>query len=121
MRFIIPFPAKPKARPRHDSRSGRTHMPADYMDWKDKVVAYLRLTGQTKQPFTGNVRVSMVIGGGQVEVLILPAMISRPKGVGGDLDNLAAGVLDAIQDAGLFPNDRNVMELSAIFESEEVG
>ena len=118
MRFTIPFAGKPKARPRVKAGE-HTYMPPDYMEWKDRVAQFVGLTGLRKRAMTGDVRVVMVFGPDSIEVEILPSMTERPKGVRGDLDNLAGGLLDALQDAGLLPNDRHVVDLEASFPQQK--
>lgn len=79
--FVLPgFKAKPKARPYNGK--GRMFMPREYTDWKASVRRYL---AETYAP----------------EPLLTPCTIdieirapSKPRG---DLDNLAGGLLDAIQ------------------------
>ena len=39
----------------------------------------------------------------------------RPRFGQSDIDNLAGGVLDALQDGGLIMNDNKVVELHAMF------
>jgi Holliday junction resolvase RusA-like endonuclease len=114
MRFTIPFAGKPKARPRVKEGSP-TYMPKDYVEWKDRVAEFVGYSGLRKRAMSGDVRVVMVFGPDSIEVEIEPSMTERPKGVRGDLDNLAGGLLDALQDAGLLPNDRHVVDLEASF------
>lgn len=79
--YTLPnFRAKPKARPR--TGKGRVFVPKEYVAWKDSVRRYL---GETYRP-------KPVLGPCAIEIeLYCP---NKPRG---DLDNLAGGLLDAIQ------------------------
>lgn len=119
MRLTIPFAGKPKARPRVDGTN--THMPPDYLEWKDRVAEFVGYSGLRKRAMQGDVQVAMVFHSDHVDVEILPSTTTRPRGVRGDLDNLASGMLDALQDAGLIANDRHVMTMRAEFPAPTEG
>lgn len=79
--FILPgFKAKPKARP--VSGKGRMFMPRAYTDWKASVRRYLAEAYAPKPLVTP---------------CTIDIEIRAPSKPRGDLDNLAGGLLDAIQ------------------------
>jgi len=118
MKFVIPFAGKPKARPRLNA-NGPTFMPKDYMEWKDRVIEWARFSRLHKQRIEGTVHIYAVFDTDKILVEVTPCGHKRPKGVGGDLDNLVGGLLDALQGAGVIDNDRNVMEIVASFADPE--
>lgn len=110
----IPYPGKPKARPRV-TRTGHAFMPKDYMAWKDEIRAFVKQTCQAVH-FDGPVKCEMVFHRDHIR-FVIEKMEDDYQYVRGDIDNLAGGLMDAIQPAkgetGLYQNDSQVRELSA--------
>ena len=112
--FVVQMPAKPKARPR---MSGKTvHMPTDYNKWKRDFAWVARQAMKGKQ-FIGNVDVIMTFHKESVNITIMDSESTRFGQ--SDIDNLAGGVLDALQDGGLIVNDNKVVELHSMFGQDE--
>ncbi len=79
--YTLPgFKARPKARP--ISGKGRMYVPREYQQWKGEIRAFLAVT-YAPIPTQAPVSVAIELHGP-----------NRPRG---DLDNLAGGLLDAIQ------------------------
>ncbi len=100
---------KPKPRPRADK--GQVHNPPDYTAWKHEVaheLAALNIQNQIAVP----VRLDVVFGTDYIDFQLYPMVDHvRSKHVRADLDNLAGGLMDALQDAGTIKNDELVREL----------
>ena len=94
MHIEIPMPPAAKARPRVTSRG--TYMPRKYQEWRREFVGHCEGSGQVSGPFALAVTFETKSG------------TMRP-----DLDNAAAAVLDALQDAEVIQNDRNCRRLFA--------
>lgn len=110
----IPYPGKPKARPRV-TRTGHAFMPKPYMDWKELVRGFLKDSCRAVH-FDGPVRCDMVFHKEHIR-LVIEKIDGDQQYIRGDIDNLAGGLMDAIQPAkgetGLFTNDSQVRELTA--------
>lgn len=108
--IVIPWPGKPKARPRVTSNG--TFMPPEYMEWKQNIVDLL---AYDKRIVEGYCHLEMEFTKLEVFVRVIPITYDyqRDKGVRGDLDNLVGGVMDALQDAGLIDNDERVVGIDA--------
>ena len=99
----------PKKRPRHDGRSGRMHMPQDYLDWKCNFAGLAGLRWREWLVANGYPAQSHVAGPIAVTLTFrTPTGNMRP-----DLDNAMGAVFDALQDGGVFGNDRQVRECHA--------
>ena len=108
--FVVQMPAKPKARPR--VVNGKAHMPTDYSKWK-RDFAWAARGAMKGAQFKGNVDVTTTFFKDHVVVTIADS--ERQRFGQSDIDNLAGGVLDALQDGGLIVNDNKVVDLHGIF------
>jgi len=109
--FVVPERPVPKGRPRM-SRKGRVYTP------KETVLAeksYIAAVGENPPSFDGPVRVEVMFcqEGTFVTVRSLKEWNTPLRG---DLDNYIKLCLDGCQRAGLFPNDRLVVQLEATKE-----
>lgn len=96
-----------KARPRVTRRG--TYMPDAYMKWREKFCWLVKKAGMPQRHLRERIGILMRV---QTKTGTM-----RP-----DLDNALAGALDALQDAGVIGNDRNVIKLEAVLcQSKEVG
>jgi Holliday junction resolvase RusA-like endonuclease len=116
MRFVVDLKPKPAPRPRG---KGKPFSPREYEDWKRAfgflVKEQLRVT-KTQPDFSEvPLDVEIVIGADTIAVGILQAELARPSKVAGDIDNYAKAVLDALVDAGILANDRQVQRLEVRF------
>ena len=114
--ILIPYPPKPKARPRVTTRpdgTSHTYMPQTYAEWKENVGTIIRLKGKNLQ---GNVEMQCVFYPDHIRLW----MMETPKGRHGraDLDNLLGGVMDAAQMSGVIENDKNVVYVEGFFREE---
>ena len=91
-------------------------MPPDYAEWK-RDFAWLARQAMKGKQFIGEVDVIMSFRKDSVNITIMDS--ERPRFGRSDIDNLAGGVLDALQDGGLIVNDSKVVELHAMFEVSE--
>lgn len=107
--IYLPVPAKPKARP-VVTKNG-TYMPDDYTKWKESFMWALKEAGVGASEYAGSVRLEMICTPHGMWVELKPTAIVRPKGLRGDIDNLAGGVLDAFQDYRLILDDKQTTEM----------
>ncbi len=107
----IDQPAKPKPRPR--GKGKHFYNPPEYTQWKQDVATEL-LARFPRPRFRGRVAISIKFGRKGFVVTIEDTEQGRHGQ--SDIDNLAGGVLDALQDAGVIDNDRNVTVLAARFD-----
>ena len=107
----IPYPAQPKARPRVTSRG--TYMPKPYTVWKENVATVM---GLRMKPLTGRVAVSMVFHSDYFTVSVNKT--EKERFGRADIDNMIGGVLDALQDAGVIENDRDVVWVEGVFAQD---
>lgn len=116
-RFIVDLeiPPMPKKRPRV-TRNG-TFMPAEYVTWKEEVgvlvVNAMRLV--SAEAFTGRIELDVTFHRKRMTVLILETDNERHGRA--DIDNLLGAVMDAMQDAGVIDNDRDVTAISGRFDT----
>lgn len=108
--FEIPWRGIPKPRPQVTENG--VYNPAHYTEWKDNIK---ELLSHHRVAFEGPVSLDLLFTEKSVHVRVIPVVenFQRDKWVKGDLDNLAGGVMDALQDAGLIDNDRDVVQLHA--------
>jgi hypothetical protein len=101
--YTLPdFKARPKARP--ISGKGRMFVPREYQDWKASIRAYLAVAF-APVPTLEPVAIAIELHGP-----------NRPRG---DLDNLAGGILDAIQPPRARGDVRAQRDLEAVATLEE--
>lgn len=97
--IVIELPPVPASRPRV-SKFG-TYYAANYKDWKKAALGFFP---KDLQPILGALRVDLEI------VYKRPKKITRPIPPG-DIDNYAKAALDAVNDAGVWGDDRQVTTL----------
>lgn len=95
---FLPIEPCAKARPRVTRRG--TYMPAGYMKWRRRFCA---MVVPPARPMAGSLSVTVMV--------FTKSGHMRP-----DLDNVGAGVLDALQDAKVITNDRNAVRLTFILD-----
>ena len=113
LNFVLPWRTIPKPRPRV-TRYG-THMPQEYTDWKGNVADFLfasRMDAGLEGPVICKFEFDTDTTG--VSVIPLRQAYPRPLHVKGDIDNLSGGVMDALEDGGVFTNDKQVVKLEAV-------
>ncbi len=106
---LIPWPGKPKARPKVTLNG--TYMPKDYADWKDQVAEYV---GDKMRHVDDNVLLELTFTRTGIAVVMTPTEMQRFGQA--DIDNLAGGVMDALQSGGVLGNDSQVVALDASFD-----
>ena len=104
---IQPMPA---ARPR--VADGHAYTPKAYRVWLDECSWLARLAWK-RPPLEGPVRVVVVFEPDALEVEIVPS--ERPRFGRADLDNTIKSLLDSLTRAGVFVDDRQVVEIEARF------
>ncbi len=111
--IVLPWAGFPKPRPRVTLNG--TYMPKPYTEWKEGVIDVVALS---KLPvLSGPLSMMVKFYKDRVEVAMAegaPARFGQ-----GDIDNLSGGVMDALQDAGVFKNDIQVARLIAEIIREE--
>lgn len=105
----LPLRGKPKPRPRVTKRG--TYNDPEYTKWKYRIADELKTLGVTNQ-IIAPVRLDAMFGTDYIDFQLYPLVDHvRPKHVRADVDNLAGGLMDALQDAGTITNDELVREL----------
>jgi Holliday junction resolvase RusA-like endonuclease len=105
MIYEADIPIEPHAKERPRFGSGRAYNSKRYTDWRKRFVA---LAPRVKQPMSGALEVSIFFHTKSGKM--------RP-----DLDNAAAGVCDALQDAGVIANDRDIVDLHCSLYGTQFG
>lgn len=110
----------PKARPQFDGRNGRAYHKREYSSWLED--AGWQVAAQRKgRRHEGPIKVTIVLNGQTAAVRIAELDADqRPKGVRGDLDNIAGSILDALQTGGIISNDSQVATLEAWFWDDDL-
>lgn len=120
MSITIRVPMEPKvaSRPRF-RKDGRTYQDPDYRLWLEQAAILLRSAwkkaGQTTLDHDQHTRVDLTLYPDRFEVTITDSQHERSGTLRGDIDNYAKAVLDALQGANVFANDKQVTELNAKF------
>ena len=91
-------------------------MPKEYMEWKQAIAQYLQL--HRVKPFHGRVEIALTFNKKSVDVVIRECNYVVRFG-SADIDNLAGGIMDALENAGVLMNDRDVVSLHATFPADE--
>ena len=109
--FQVHMPPMGKARPRV-TRTGHAFMPEPYRKWKKEFgrLAKLALKSETLPLFPKGVRI-------RVDTVFF----TKTGNCQSDTDNAHASVLDALQDAGIIVNDRDVKAGSFDIASSPMG
>ena len=109
--FVVGGRPQPKGRPRM-SRKGKVYTPKETVQAEK---SYVEAVGENPPSFNGPVRVEVTFcqEGTFVTVRSLKEWNTPLRG---DLDNYIKLCLDGCQRAGLFPNDRLVVQLEATKE-----
>ncbi len=114
MRFKLNQVVVGKARPRHHGR--QAYMPKPYQRWMQLVVDELKEQFVGK-PTSDPVLVRMMFSETGAEIEVMPTSHERPLyNRRSDIDNMAGAVLDAMQHAGIFENDKQVHRLEVWFD-----
>lgn len=124
LHFHFPRPVIPKARPRAKPCRQCGAKPtivsqANYRDWKEGEAWSLAVqkagTGNRKDfPLEGYLaaRLNVTKDGADVELVpVIGSDHNGRKSVPGDIDNIAGAILDALQDATIYKNDRQIVRL----------
>lgn len=102
------IPGKPITWGRPVDTDGRRLNPVRYRRWKSDAVTAIQVAAGLRS-FTGEVAVDIDLHPDRVEIKIGQVLSRRAgSGIQGDVDNYAKAVLDAIQEAGVIANDRDV-------------
>jgi Holliday junction resolvase RusA-like endonuclease len=112
--FVLPWRAIPKPRPRVTRGGQHTYNPSEYTEWKEAVAEWAVWKGIPS--LHGQCRLDLTFGSETVHVRMIPVVGDRQRAlyVTGDIDNLSGGVMDALQDADVLDNDRDVIELRSV-------
>jgi len=110
----IPWPGKSKPRPRVTSKG--TYNPTEYTEWKRDIAELLSLMPEVVG-LQGEV--GLVIKFHPDKISVLASQVQIKRFGQNDLDNLVGGLMDALQEAGVYKNDRQVTAIQAQFEKEE--
>ena len=115
---FVPMPGKPKPRPKFNTRTGTVYMPKDFEEWRKAFGWELKKLRPPR--FNGPVSLHLAFEADGVSVTIFPYTLGekRPKGVRGDADNLAGGVMEVLQDIEVVSNDRDVLGLNVRLDTD---
>jgi len=110
-RFVLPWIGKPKPRPRV-TKHGTFNDPV-YTAWKEDIAEWM---GYQKFEIVEG-PMSMAIAFNSTNTIVrvkpLPDYGKRAKFLRFDVDNGAGGIMDALEMAGLYANDRQVVDVRA--------
>jgi|ETNvirnome_2_130_1030620.scaffolds.fasta_scaffold06330_4 Holliday junction resolvase RusA-like endonuclease len=119
MKLNIEILLKGRACPRpRRSRGGGVFMPKPYKDWKKQVVELLQNATDVRDIELCEVKMLFLFA----KPKRLKKTLGRvPRGTKPDTDNLAKGLLDALQDSGIIKDDKLVYKMTAckMWKSEE--
>ena len=105
----VNLPPRTKARPRL-GRKRRAYTPVATINAEKDIAEYF----EGVEPFDGPVQVTITYRKDRQKIVILGGRSN--SGLRGDIDNYVKLTLDALQRAGVIPNDRQVVELIATKE-----
>ena len=107
--FIVEGRPVPKGRPRM-SKSGNVYTPSETVRAERD---YIHAVGEDHPTYEGHVRVEITFTEENTLVTVKPAD-DWTTSLRGDLDNYIKLCLDGCQRAGIFDNDRQVVQIDAI-------
>ena len=114
MKYPIPGKPVPKGRPRVN-KNGRTWTPARTRQYEELVALHTKAAmARERWEHDGNVRVELAIEKHQVVVNVEPS--ERERFGQFDVDNVFKAVADGMEKAGVFKNDRRIVEMVAYFK-----
>ena len=108
----VPVRAVPKERPQ--VHKGGAHYSERYVAFRHAVMRSLKEQGVQLSgiDYPVSMELSFKTDGFFLQLRpVLGTGCGRPTHVRGDADNLAGGVMDALEDGGVVTNDRHVLEL----------
>ena len=117
--LYLPVRGKPKARPRVVDK--HAYMPDDYMAFKGKVDSEMRIRGMIpREMVTGPLSLDAVFGtdGMWFQLRPVPGHV-RAVHVQADVDNLLGGLMDALQDATVYEDDKQIVEVHGWIDRRE--
>ena len=110
----IPMRVVPKARPRV-TKNG-TFMPKGYMAWKKEFVTQLKALRVPANKYAGNVALEVIFDTDEMWVQLVPINDKKPKHLKRiDIDNAIGAVMDALQDAQIIEDDKQVVQLDVSY------
>lgn len=114
----IPKKGMPKKRP--VVTRNNTYMPPDYVAWKREVGEELKAMGVASDQHIGNVALEVILGSDAMWVQVIPVSDTKPKGMRtSDVDNVVGALMDALQDYGVFKDDKQVVQLDVSYRQED--
>jgi len=116
---MIRIPLTGKSKPRPAVSNKRAYMPKEYMEWKVAVGQALKELKVPADEYEGAVALEVIFGRYDMWVQVVPVNDTKPKGLKrNDIDNLVGGVMDALENYGIYKNDAQVVSLDVMFEQE---
>ncbi len=109
--LFLPIRGKPKARPR--VVKGNTYMPANYTAFKEKISIEMLDRGLIPSiPHAGPLSLEAIFGTDGMWFQLRPVPgHERAKHMKADVDNLLGGLMDALQDATVLEDDKQIIEV----------
>ena len=121
--LFVPVRAVPKERPQ--VHKGGAHYSDRYVEFRQNVMQSLREQGIQLSgiDYPVSMEVSFRTNGFHLQLRPITTIlggVTRPTHVRGDADNMAGGVMDALEDGGILSNDKHVLELhTQLWEVED--
>jgi Holliday junction resolvase RusA-like endonuclease len=110
----LPIIGMPKARPKFNSVTRQVYMPEDYTQWKHGVSDALVDQGIHAPYHEDPMKLKAVFGEDYIEFQLFPVEgHRRAKHVTADIDNLAGGLMDALEQGQVIKNDKLIVRLDA--------
>lgn len=105
----LPWKAKPKPRPRVTQDGQHTYMDKEYVEWKEAVGEVV--VAQRLPVLSGPLSLVVKFYSDRVELMLSEG--APPRFGQGDIDNLLGGLMDALQEAGVYKNDIQIARIQA--------
>lgn len=107
-KYFIVLEMQPKAKARPRVARGHAFMPKDYMQWKGEAGKQMRnQMPRIREPLTGRISISI-------------RFLTASGKMRCDLDNACGAVFDALQDAEIIANDRDIYKMQAEVAKNEI-
>jgi Holliday junction resolvase RusA-like endonuclease len=108
----LPWAGKSKPRPRVTKHG--TYNDPEYTEWKENVSLVM---GSMMHQVDGKVRLGLTFNKDSVDLVLVET--ERKRFGRNDIDNLAGGIMDALQESGVIDNDSQVVYLTAQFGKDQ--
>ena len=90
------------------------------MQWKGEVGEVLRELKVPATQYEGNVALEVILGSDAMWIQVVPVNDTKPKYMRtADIDNVVGAIADALQDYGIYKDDKQVVQLDVSYRQED--